>query len=146
VDDLHWLRLACDLAARCPPSSTAFSVGAVIVGRDGTEISRGYSRENDPLDHAEESALSKVPEDTDLAGATIYTSLEPCGERRSRPVTCSEHIIRAGIGRAVFAWREPSVFVRASGADRLRKQGVEILELPELADAARIPNAHLLRP
>ncbi len=55
--DHHWLALACDLAADCPPSETAFSVGAVVVARDGTELSRGHSREaGDPVVHAEEAA------------------------------------------------------------------------------------------
>lgn len=149
MDDLSWLRLACDLAALCPPSRTAFSVGAVIVGADGREIVRGYSRENDPHDHAEESALKKTAlreTAADLRGTTIYSSLEPCGERKSRPLTCTDLILQAGIGRVVFAWREPTLFVEGQGVERLLAAGVEVLELPELADLARLPNAHLLTP
>ncbi|MEU5879264.1 deaminase [Spirillospora sp. NPDC047279] len=142
MDDLGWLRLACDLAALCPPSETAFSVGAVILGADGREIARGHSREDDPHAHAEETALARTS--AGLAGATIYSSLEPCGERRSRPLTCSELILRAGIGRVVFAWREPSLFVEGKGVELLRAAGVEVVELPGLADLARLPNAHLL--
>lgn len=37
--DGRWLARACELAALCPPSETAFSVGAVIVAADGTEPS-----------------------------------------------------------------------------------------------------------
>ncbi|MFI0349115.1 dCMP deaminase [Actinomadura sp. 9N407] len=143
VDDERWLRLACDLARRCPPSRTAFSVGAVIVGTDGREISRGFSRESDPHDHAEESALAKTDAAV-LAGGTIYSSLEPCGERRSRPLTCTDRIIEAGLARVVFAWREPVLFVEGTGAERLLAHGIEIVELPDLADRAREPNAHLL--
>lgn len=142
MDDVGWLRIACELAGLCPPSGTAFSVGAVIVGADGREITRGYSREHDPHDHAEESALAKTA--ADLSGTTIYSSLEPCAERRSRPLTCSELILRAGIARVVFAWREPSVFVEGKGVEQLRAAGVEVVELPALADLARAPNAHLL--
>lgn len=43
--DRHWLGVACELAALCPPSRTAFSVGAVVVAADGTELARGHSRE-----------------------------------------------------------------------------------------------------
>lgn len=143
MDDAAWLRIACELARLCPPSRTAFSVGAVILGTDGTEIARGYSRESDPLDHAEEAALAKVAGE-DLTGATVYSSLEPCGERKSRPLTCTDLIIRAGIGRVVFAWREPSVFVAGAGAGRLQAHGIEVVELPALAGLAREPNAHLL--
>ncbi|GAA2416629.1 hypothetical protein GCM10010191_28820 [Actinomadura vinacea] len=160
VDDLRWLRLACDLARRCPPSRTAFSVGAVVVDARGAEIARGFSRADDPHDHAEEAALAALARrhggaaaadlpalpGTGLAGATIYTSLEPCGERSSRPLPCGDLIAAAGVGRVVFAWREPPLFVRdpGGGTDRLRAHGVEVVELPELADRARAPNAHLL--
>src|ERR1700728_2988695 len=43
--DERWMRLAIELAWQCPPSATAFSVGAVIVDASGDEISRGFSRE-----------------------------------------------------------------------------------------------------
>jgi pyrimidine deaminase RibD-like protein len=142
VDDLGWLSLAVDLAGLCPPSQTAFSVGAVIVGPDGTELARGYSREADPHDHAEEAALRKRR--TGLTAATIYSSVEPCCERASRPKSCSQLILDAGISRVVFAWREPPLFVDCAGADLLRAAGVTVVELPELAEAARRPNAHLL--
>jgi diaminohydroxyphosphoribosylaminopyrimidine deaminase/5-amino-6-(5-phosphoribosylamino)uracil reductase len=141
VDDRAWLGLACDLAALCPPSETAFSVGAVIVGPDGREIARGFSREQDPHDHAEEAALGKTA--ADLRGATIYTSLEPCGHRASRPRPCAELIIAAGLRRVVFAWREPVLFAAGTGAEVLTAAGVELLDVPDLASRARIPNAHL---
>ncbi|MFC4051838.1 deaminase [Actinomadura syzygii] len=146
MDDLGWLSLACDLAALCPPSRTAFSVGSVIVGADGREIARAHSRESDPHDHAEEAALAKTASlpAGDLAGATVYSSLEPCGKRASRPRTCAELIVAAGVRRVVFAWREPSLFVAGTGADVLTAAGVELVELPELAGRAREPNAHLL--
>lgn len=147
LDDAGWLTLACDLARLCPPSRTAFSVGAVIVGADGREIARGYSREHDPHDHAEESALAKAGGDPrgNLAGATFYSSLEPCGDRASRSRPCAELIVAAGARRVVFAWHEPSVFVEGTGAEILAAAGVEVAELPGLAALAREPNAHLLR-
>ena len=62
--------------------------------------------------HAEESALGKLsPGEPRLAGATIYSTLEPCSQRKSRPRTCTELIIAAGLRRVVIAWREPALFV-----------------------------------
>lgn len=143
--DRYWLGIACDLARLCPPSRTAFSVGAVIVSAEGEELARGYSRETDPHVHAEEAALAKLdPADLRLATATVYSSLEPCGRRKSRPRTCAELIIAAGIRRVVYAWREPAVFVEATGAARLAAAGVTLVEIGDLADRARRPNAHLL--
>ena len=144
--DRALLEQAIGLAWRCPPSETAFSVGAMIVADDGTVLGKGWSRRGDPHEHAEEAALADVGEaDRDLlATATIYTSLEPCSTRASRPVTCTQHILQAGIPRVVFAWREPDLFVDCVGAETLRAAGREVLELVELAPAAREPNSHLL--
>jgi pyrimidine deaminase RibD-like protein len=142
--DRRWLELACELAKLCPPSDTAYSVGAVIVNGDGRELARGHSRETDPVEHAEEAALAKLEPGTELSAATIYSSLEPCGRRASRPEPCARLILAAGIPRVVYAWREPPLFVDCDGTEQLRSGGVEVIELPELADRAREPNTHLL--
>ncbi|MCA1606933.1 MAG: dCMP deaminase [Actinobacteria bacterium] len=144
-DDDHWMTLALELSRMCPKSDTAYSVGAVIVGPDGEEISRGFSRETDEKVHAEESALLKVGiGDTRLHAATIYSTLEPCSQRASRPRTCAQLILDAGIPRVVTAWREPSLFVAdAQGTELLTAAGVTVVELDEFAEDALIPNAHL---
>ena len=150
--DSRWLAEAIELSRRCPPSATAFSVGAILVAADGGVIATGFSRERDPHDHAEEVALAKagLPGSRPaaggqrLAGAALYSSLEPCAARASRPRTCAELIIAAGLRRVVIAWLEPPVFVRGGGAARLRAAGVTVTEIPGLAPAARAVNAHLL--
>ncbi len=144
--DERWMRLAVELAWLCPPSETAYSVGAVIVRADGSELSRGYSREGgDPVVHAEESALRKLADgDPRLAGATIYSTLEPCSQRLSRPRTCTQLIIAAGIRRVVIAWREPSFFVAdCQGAELLAQAGLDVTEMLSFADQAAAPNRHL---
>ncbi|MEV1178994.1 hypothetical protein [Nonomuraea sp. NPDC049784] len=61
----------------------------------------------------------------------------PCSERRSRPRTCTQLILDAGIHRVVIAWREPSLFVAdCQGVEILTREGVEVLEIPELAHLA----------
>jgi diaminohydroxyphosphoribosylaminopyrimidine deaminase/5-amino-6-(5-phosphoribosylamino)uracil reductase len=143
--DRGWLSAAVELSRRCPPSESAFSVGAILVSPAGEVIATGFSRERDPHDHAEEVALAKAAEAA-LAGATLYSSLEPCAARASRPVPCAELVIAAGLRRVVIAWLEPPVFVAGGGAGLLRAAGVTVTEIPELAAAARAVNAHLLPP
>ncbi|MFJ7905001.1 dihydrofolate reductase family protein [Streptomyces sp. NPDC096198] len=147
--DRRWLAAACELAAQCPPSATAFSVGAVIVAADGTELARAHSREGgDPVVHAEEAALAKLdPADPRLATATVYSSLEPCARRSSRPAPCARLILDAGVRRVVTAWREPDTFVAAAdGNALLTAAGVDVVLLPGHEEAAKAPNAHLLSP
>lgn len=144
LDRAH-LRRAVELAEQCPPSRTAFSVGAVITDADGVFLATGRSRETDPHDHAEEAALAKlVAGDARLQGATIYSSLEPCSTRASRPRSCTELILARPIPRVVFAWREPDLFVDCEGAELLCAAGREVIEVPELAHLVRHTNAHLL--
>ncbi|MGW1157824.1 dihydrofolate reductase family protein [Streptomyces sp. NPDC002513] len=147
--DRRWLETACELAAQCPPSRTAFSVGAVIVAADGTELARGYSREGgDPVVHAEEAALAKLDAaDPRLAAATVYSSLEPCARRASRPAPCARLILDAGVRRVVTAWREPDTFVvAADGNALLTAEGADVVVLPEYEERAKAPNAPLLSP
>jgi len=145
ADDRRWLTAAIELSKCCPPVERAYAVGAVIVGAYGEQLAFGYSRETDELVHAEESALAKLAgSGIDLTGATIYSTLEPCSERASRPHSCTQLILDAGIGRVVLAWREPSLFVAdAQGSELLAAAGVTVVELPEFAEAARAVNAHL---
>lgn len=145
LDDHRWMTRAIELAHRCPPAAGAYSVGAVIVDENNDEIAFGFSREVDSAVHAEESALAKVAsDDPRLATATIYSTLEPCSQRRSRSRTCTQLILEAKIPRVVIAWREPSLFVAdCRGYELLTEAGVTVVELPELGEQARAMNAHL---
>lgn len=146
AQDLRWMQRAIDLSALCPPAAGAYSVGAVLVGEDGAELAAGYSREADPREHAEEAALAKLPaDDRRLAGATIYSTLEPCSQRHSPRTPCAQRILAAGIPRVVIAWREPSLFVDCVGYEQLVEAGITVTELPECAEAAKAPNSHLGR-
>ena len=145
--DTRFLRAAIELSRQSPPSDTAFAVGAIVVAAGGDIMATGFSREQEPQDHAEEVALRKLdPGDPRLATATIYTSLVPCGDRASRPVTCVQHILAAGIPRVVFAWDEPPLFTAGRGAEQLRAAGLTVVELSELAESAAAVNAHLMGP
>jgi len=143
--DRHWLARAVELSRRCPPSATAFSVGAMLVRASGEVIASGYSREVDPANHAEEAALSRAADvGADVSDATLYSSLEPCICRASRPTSCAELIVAAGVRRVVIAWREPPVFVSGGGAAWLAARGVMVVDVPGLAAEARAVNAHVL--
>lgn len=96
--------------------------------------------------HAEEAALAKLdPADPRLPTATVYSSLEPCARRSSRPAPCARLILDAGVRRVVTAWREPDTFVtEADGTGLLTSRGVDVLVLPEYEERAKGPNGHLL--
>ena len=102
--DARQLERAIDLAAlggsRVSPNPR---VGAVLV-RDGQVIGEGYHHEAGGP-HAEVEAIRSAA-GTDLAGATIYVSLEPCCHQGRTP-PCTEAILEAGIARVVVAYDDP---------------------------------------
>jgi diaminohydroxyphosphoribosylaminopyrimidine deaminase/5-amino-6-(5-phosphoribosylamino)uracil reductase len=143
--DQAWLSAAIELSRRCPPSGSAFSVGAILVGEDGQVIATGYSRETGPHEHAEEVALAKAAAaGAELARGTLYSSLEPCLARVSKPVPCAALVASSGVARVVIAWREPPVFQPGGGAAWLEEHDIEVVEIPELAEQARAVNREVL--
>ena len=94
-----YLRAAVELAAEglysCTPNPR---VGCLIV-RDGRVIGRGaHIRAGEG--HAEINALADARRD--VAGATVYISLEPCAFHGRTP-PCSEALIAANVRRVVVA-------------------------------------------
>jgi tRNA(Arg) A34 adenosine deaminase TadA len=89
------------------------AVGCVIV-RDGAVIGRGQNRvgvSGDPTDHAEVDAIRDACRATgasDLAGATLYTTCEPC------PM-CLGAMHYAGIGTLVLGARHRKLGMRNLG-------------------------------
>lgn len=145
-EDADWLRAAIELSKLCPATDSAFCVGAILVSASGQVIAQRYSRQSEPKDHAEEAALADAAASgADLRGATLYTSLEPCLRRASRPAGCAELILGSGIRRVVYAWREPPVFQPGGGAAWLAERGINMVELPDLAGAAQAVNERVLR-
>jgi diaminohydroxyphosphoribosylaminopyrimidine deaminase/5-amino-6-(5-phosphoribosylamino)uracil reductase len=142
-DDRRWLTAAIELSRRSPPAQTHYAVGAIVVDHDGTQLAASYTGEADPHDHAEEAALASRRA-RDLSRATLYSSLEPCTARRSRPGTCTDLILAAGIKRVVIALREPLLFVDCRGVETLREAGVEVTEFSDLGELVRQINAHVL--
>ncbi|GLY02468.1 MULTISPECIES: deaminase [Actinoplanes] len=144
--DRDWMHATITVSRHAPRVPDRYAVGAIVVGGDGIVLATGYTGETDPHEHAEEAALAKLPAGLDLSAATIYSSLEPCTTRLSRPVPCAGLILAAGIGRVVLAWREPLLFADCDGVETLRRGGVEVVELPDLAQHVRDINAHVLLP
>jgi len=134
--DEAWMREAFKLVRLCPPSKTAYSVGAIVVDREGRELARGYSRDTDPHVHAEESALSRLAGDPRLADAVLYSTLEPCAQRSALRPTCVELILRSGLRQVVIGAREANRFVAdPQGYEVLTAAGVKVRELSVLPPA-----------
>ncbi len=122
--DEHWMQKALALAeqgrGKVAPNPM---VGAIIV-RDGQSVGAGHHPEyGEP--HAEKIAIEDAG--SDCQGATLYVTLEPCSFTGKTP-PCTEAIIDAGIQRVVAAMMDPHPEVRGAGFDRLREEGIDVVE------------------
>ena len=112
-------------------------VGAVVV-KDGDVVGEGWHAMVGGT-HAEVAAIADAG-DTDLKGATMYVSLEPCCHDGRTP-PCTEAIARSGIGRVVVASDDPTEKASGRGLGILRDDGVEVVVAEgELAARARLLN------
>ncbi len=100
ADDERYMRRAIALAEAGAATPGASPIGCVIV-RDGTIIAEAHNAVDllhDPTAHAEIVAMRQAGEALQCAefrGATLYSTLQPCG-------MCSMASIWAKIGRIVY--------------------------------------------
>ena len=92
--------------------------------------------------HAEAAALRST--DDDVAGATMYVTLEPCSHHGKTP-PCADAIVEAGIGRVVIAQEDPFPQVAGRGIQRLREAGIEVTTGVLAAEARQLNAPYLAR-
>ncbi len=112
------------MMGRTWPNPVVGCVVAQIDENGGNEVLAEIATAPGGRPHAEEQAL-------DLAGArargaTVYVSLEPCGERSSGAASCSERLAAAGVARVVIAADNPDPLSAGRGVERLREAGVPV--------------------
>lgn len=122
------MRLAIAVAERARGSTGDNPwVGCVIVDAQGDVVARGHTQ-GPGEDHAEIVAMREAKQrGLMVAGATMYSTLEPCSFHGRTPA-CSRAIIDSGVARVVIAIRDPNPRVDGEGARILREGGVEVLE------------------
>lgn len=96
-------------------------VGAVVVSPSG-EVFTGSTREPGNA-HAEVVALNAAGKNA--VGATLYSTLEPCGHT-GRTGPCTAAIIESGISRVVVGTLDPDTNVSGSGVQQLRNAGITV--------------------
>jgi diaminohydroxyphosphoribosylaminopyrimidine deaminase / 5-amino-6-(5-phosphoribosylamino)uracil reductase len=107
-------------------------VGCVIVSPDGEVLGEGSTRRK-PGPHAEAAALEAAGEGA--RGATAYVTLEPCTLAVSKPKSCAQLLIEAGVARVVASITDPCPDIDGRGFEMLREAGITV-ETGSLAEEA----------
>lgn len=132
-----YMTRALELAARAegfvsprPPVGCVIVAGDEVVGQE--VVGEGFTRLK-PGPHAEDDALASAG--SRAKSATAYVTLEPCNTPRSKPASCAELLIAAGVSRVVAAVTDPHPDVDGRGFEMLRRAGIEV-EIGEGHDRA----------
>jgi diaminohydroxyphosphoribosylaminopyrimidine deaminase/5-amino-6-(5-phosphoribosylamino)uracil reductase len=96
-------------------------VGCVIA--DGERVIAEGWHEKAGLPHAEVVALAAAG--AAASGATAYVTLEPCSHFGRTP-PCADALVEAGIGRLVYAMKDPNPRVNGAGIARLTAAGIAV--------------------
>jgi pyrimidine deaminase RibD-like protein len=122
------MELSVELARRCSsetPGRESPKVGAILV-RDGHVLATAYRGELGHGEHAEYTLLERKLKDVSVAGATLYTTLEPCTTRNHPKVPCAVRIAERKIARVVIGMLDPNPSICGRGVRRLRDAGVAV--------------------
>ena len=116
--DEVWMRMALG-EARAAVGHDDVPVGAVVIGPDGAELSRGRNRREqsgDPTAHAELEAMraaAKMLGRWRLDGCMLVVTLEPCA-------MCAGALVQARLARLVFGADDPKAGAVTSLWDLVR--------------------------
>jgi pyrimidine deaminase RibD-like protein len=135
-----------ELAERCKPENpkrtprlgVVVAVNGIIIG----EAYRGSGKEGDD-EHAEVMAIGSIPNKSQLRGAVVYTTLEPCTHhvRKATSKPCVELLIEKRVRKVVIGVLDPNQGICGRGVNKLQKANIEVELFPhDLAQKIREHN------
>jgi pyrimidine deaminase RibD-like protein len=128
IMEIHAIDQAIKQAEMCPnQKDNEPKVGAVIV-KDDILIS-AYRSEKEFGEHAEYTVIKKAKEEykiSDLKGATLITTLEPCTTRYHNKKPCAQHIVDEGFRKVFVGMLDPNPKIRGKGILYLQQKGINV--------------------
>ena len=137
ADQLH-MRRAMELARKAIGCTTPNPVVGAVIVKNGAVLGEGYhTKAGAP--HAEIEAIRSAGE-ADLAGATLYVTLEPCSSWGRTP-PCTDAILKHGFARVVIGCTDPNPRHAGAGMELLRSHGIEVTTGVEEVECRRLNEA-----
>jgi len=126
-----FMELAVAEARKCVSEDgrTIPMVGVVVV-QNGMILTQSHRGEGEPGRHAEFVALENKLRDESVAGATLYTTLEPCTSRNPPKIPCALRVVERRIQKVVIGMLDPDPRVHGKGYFTLRDAGIEVELFP----------------
>jgi pyrimidine deaminase RibD-like protein len=103
-------------------------VGAVVV--NGGKILATAHRGENLKSHAEYVALEEKLSSETVAGATVYTTLEPCIKRNAPKICCAQRLVDRRVARVFIGMLDPNPDIRGLGEQLLSEAGIETQLFP----------------
>ncbi len=120
-------------------------VGVVVV-KSGRILAKAFRGEIDAGGHAEFTALEKKLGTDSIAGATVYTTLEPCVSRNHPKVPCAYRLIERRVARVVVGMLDPNQAICGRGIRALRDASIATDLFPdELMSVVEEQNRDFIR-
>lgn len=124
----HYLKAALLLAeirrGFCAPNPC---VGAILV-KNNKIIATGYHKAYGSP-HAEVDAINKA-DCSFTKGATLYVTLQPCCHTLKKTPPCTDLIIKSGIVKVIYGFRDPNPAVNNHADKILQRAGIECIYYP----------------
>ena len=129
--DQRYMERAVEQARKCASEDDRVhpKVGVVVV-KDGEELATAFRGELSNGEHAEFTALEKKLANEMVAGATVYTTLEPCTTRNHPKLPCAVRLIERKVRRVVIGILDPNPKISGKGFRELRKANIAVDVFP----------------
>jgi diaminohydroxyphosphoribosylaminopyrimidine deaminase/5-amino-6-(5-phosphoribosylamino)uracil reductase len=139
------MRLAVDLAKRCVSEDRGKPLVGAVVVKDGNVLGSGFRGETGEGDHAEYGILKRLC-DIDLAGAVVFTTLEPCSRRKTPMfIPCAQRLVNVGVSEVHIGIYDPNPVIYRQGWRILRDAGVRLRDFPaDLREEIAVDNADFI--
>ncbi len=103
-------------------------VGCVIVNKDKRFLSSGFYARYGGI-HAEISALNKIQDKKQLAGAHLFVTLEPCAHVGQNP-PCAGRLLKYPLASVIYGREDPNPKTKSQGLKQLRQKGIYVKKSP----------------
>jgi pyrimidine deaminase RibD-like protein len=128
--DAYFCRLAVDEARKSILEDDGKPMVGGGVAKDGKLLVTAHRGEI-PNNHAEYIALEQKLPDAVLAGASVYTTLEPCSSRNQPKIPCAERLVRRKVGRVFIGMLDPNPDIQGDGVQILRDANIAVQFFPD---------------